>query len=151
MEPNIIDRDSFCVLGIASHVVRGAETPDTFQKIWENFESFREQIEPHSIDHSYYGISFPSSEGEIFDYIAGMSVKNVNPVPKGLEIREVPQGKYAVFDCAIKNVSATYRYIFGEWLPRSSYRLKTNAPSFEQYPPRDLRSTSVQLHIPIDV
>lgn len=151
MEPDILDRASFKVLGTVSRMVRGTETPEIFQKIWEEFESHGDQIEPYSTDRSYYGISFPDAEEGIFYYIAGMAVENVEIITAGLEIHEIPEGRYAVFECSIQDIGNTYRYIFSEWLPRSPYLLRSTAPSFEQYPSRESGSALVQIHIPIDV
>ena len=74
MEPRILERGAFDVLGVVSRVARGTETPEMFRAIWERFESLRTSIEPRSSDRMYYGISFPAAEEGFFHYLAGMAV-----------------------------------------------------------------------------
>ena len=54
-----------------------------------------------------------------------MQVDNLNEVPEGLDVLILPKGLYAVFVYKGKpsEVSHTYRYIYGSWLPDSPYVL----------------------------
>lgn len=67
-----------------------------------------------------------------FRKYALVEVKNYDFVPKGFAKFEIPAGEYAVF--IHKGISAdfykTSQYIFGEWLPKSDYKL-AEKPHFE--------------------
>jgi len=53
----------------------------------------------------------------VTEYLAGMVVAAGTPPPEGLEARTVPGGEYAVFECPVDAIGATYQYIFSVWLP----------------------------------
>jgi predicted transcriptional regulator YdeE len=149
-EPDIVDRAAFVVAGTATRVVRGTESPEKFREIWETFEARREGLEPLSPDGAYYGVSIPGADPGIFEHLAGMAIRKAAEPPQGLEVREIPAARYAVFECPLQAIGETYRQIFGQWLPRSGYEMKPGAPSFEQYPPREQGTGSVRIHVPIE-
>ena len=91
------------------------------------------------------------------DYLAGMAVfgvADVEDVPAGLTLREVPASRYATFECTVKTISDTYDRIFGEWLKANPYpRPRQGSPKadFERYPPAtDSGDTPVLLHIALE-
>ena len=149
MEPKILDRDSFLVVGTSTRVSQENETSDYYTTIWKEFELRRSEVEPHSVDRAYYGLSFSGAEEGAFEYIAGMSVKDVRFIPRGLVVREVPAARYVVFPCPLNAIGETYRYIFREWLPGSPLALSITAPVFEQYPPVGEENSPVLIHVPI--
>jgi AraC family transcriptional regulator len=149
MEPKILDRDSFLVIGTATRVTQENETSDYYTTIWQEFELRRGEVEPHSVDRAFYGLSFSGAEEGAFEYIAGMSVKDIPDIPRGLVIREVPAARYVVFPCPLTAIGETYRYIFREWLPGSPLALSITAPVFEQYPPVGEEASPVLIHVPI--
>ena len=149
MEPRVLDRDSFLVIGTATRVTRENETGDYYTSIWRAFEQRRGEVEPHSVDRAFYGISFSGAEEGAFEYIAGMSVKALPIIPSGLVAREVPAARYAVFPCPLTEIGETYRYIFREWLPGSPLSLSVTAPVFEQYPPVGEEGEPILIHVPI--
>jgi AraC family transcriptional regulator len=67
-----------------------------------------------------------------FEKWAAVEVENFDAVPEGMETFTLPGGLYAVF--AHKGGPAKgpeiFRYIFGEWLPKSGYT-SDNRPQFE--------------------
>jgi predicted transcriptional regulator YdeE len=68
--------------------------------------------------------------------------------PGELEVRTIPGGQFAVFECPVQAIGATYQYIFTVWLPSAAFQLDAALPSFEEYP----ESTSdqpVRIHIPV--
>ncbi len=149
MEPKILDRDSFLVIGTSTRVTQENETSDYYTTIWKEFESRRKEVEPHSVDRAFYGLSFSGADEGAFEYIAGMSVKDIQVVPLGLVVREVPAARYVVFPCPLNAIGETYRYIFREWLPGSPLALSISAPVFEQYPPVGEENNPVLIHVPI--
>lgn len=150
-EPKITQRDEFLVMGTLTRIAPGTESGEQFAAIWNGFEERREQIESHSTDKKYYGVSFATSEAGRFDYVAGMAVTPVENIPDGLVVRQVPAATYAVFACPVQSIGQTYGYIFGEWRSNSRYQIDNSAPSFEQYPPAADAQSPVLIHIPVRV
>jgi predicted transcriptional regulator YdeE len=149
MEHKMLDRDSFLVIGTATRVTQENETSDYYTTIWKEFELRRGEVEPHSVDNAFYGLSFSGMDEGAFEYIAGMAVKDIPLVPRGLVAREVPAARYVVFSCPLTAIGETYRYIFREWLPGSPLSLNVTAPVFEQYPPVGEEASPVLIHVPI--
>lgn len=149
MKPRISVRPAFRVFGTLTRVMRGEETPELFGTIWSEFESHRNEIESLSTDQFYYGVSLPTAEQGIIEYLAGMAVPEDAAVPRAMEGRMVPSAEYAVFECSVTRIGETYRHIFTEWLPASEYALDVLAPSFEQYPPAGEQPRHVLIHIPV--
>ena len=88
------------------------------------------------------------------DYLAGMLVGNMDEVPEDLTLRIIPASKYAVFECAVKEISDVYNWIFHEWIKTAPHkRPGEGSPKadFECYPPgTDSGDTMVKLHIALE-
>lgn len=149
MEPRILHVDGFMIMGTVTRITMGSESIEEFRSIWNDFESWHEQIKMHSTDQCYYGMSFATEQEGVIDYVAGMAVKEIETVPDGLMLREIPDAYYAVFACTVKTIGDTYRHIFSEWLPASKNQLDASAPTFEKYPPAGDTKSPVLIHIPI--
>jgi predicted transcriptional regulator YdeE len=148
VEPKILDRDSFLVLGIQTRITPEMETHEHFGSIWSSFESHHDRIKPHSTDGAYYGVRFPGGAEGHYDYLAGMAVGKVAE-PEDLVQREVPAARFAVFESPVADIGRTYLQIFRDWLPRSSFKIDASAPVFEQYPPENRPDLPVLIHIPV--
>jgi predicted transcriptional regulator YdeE len=148
MEPKIIRKESFTILGLQERF-----TPDheDHEGIWKRFMNYHIQIQAFSIDGAYYGANFSAEDGQATDYLAAMAVEGVDNVPEGLTLRKVPGSHYAVFECTVKAISDTYDWIFGQWLKTAPYpRPGQSSPKadFKRYPPAtDSGDTPVLLHI----
>ncbi len=149
MEPRILHVNGFMIMGTATRITMDSESVEEFRSIWNDFESWHEQIKLHSTDQCYYGISFATEQEGVIDYVAGMAVKEIETIPEGLILREVPGADYAVFACNTQTIGETYRHIFSEWLPASGHQFDGSAPSFEKYPPAGDTKSPVLIHIPI--
>ena len=149
MEARILYVDRFMIMGTVTRITMGSESIEQFRSIWNDFESWHEQIRLHSTDKCYYGISFGAGQEGVIDYVAGMAVKKMETIPEGLILREVPGADYAVFACTAQTIGETYRHIFSEWLPASGHELDGSAPTFEKYPPAGETESPVLIHIPI--
>ena len=149
MQPKIINRNSFQVMGTLTRITPENENVETFGTIWQQFEAHRHLNMPRSTDQKYYGISFNTGEKGVRDYLAAMAVKNVTATPKELVVREIPAAQYAVFECDVQKIGETYQFIFREWLPNSHYAFSELAPAFEEYPSECDDETPVLIHIPI--
>jgi len=112
---------------------------DKTRLLWKKFGSQRKEITNALCDGSYsiqvYDEGFVRGEFShttLFDKWAGIEVKNMVEVPKGMEILIIPAGKWAVFQ--YQGIpSAFYKmaqYIYEDWLPNSKYQLD-HRPHFE--------------------
>jgi predicted transcriptional regulator YdeE len=151
MEPKIIHKEAFTVLGLQERFI--PENED-HEGIWKRFMKYHDQIQALSIDGAYYGANFNAETGHALDYLAGMAVAGADDVPEGLTLREVPASRYAVFECTVQTISGTYDWIFRQWLKTAPYpRPGKGSPKadFERYPPAtDSGDTPVLLHIALE-
>jgi predicted transcriptional regulator YdeE len=139
---------AFSVLGVAIRVNRGSESPELFGGIWKRFESRRPEIESVATQKVYLGVSFPTGDEAVTEYLAGMRVAPDTPAPEGLEVRRVSGGEYAVFDCPLDAIGATWQHAFTVWLPNAAVQFDAGRAPFEEYP-EETRELPVRLHIPI--
>ena len=151
MEPKIVNRAAFTVLGLQERFSQGQED---FEGIWKRFMRYHDQIQAFSTDGAYYGANFAAEAGKQMGYLAGMAVTGVQDVPEGLTLRKVPGSRYAVFECTVETISDTYDWIFDQWLKTAPYaRPDENSPKadFERCPPgTDSGDTTVLLHIALE-
>jgi predicted transcriptional regulator YdeE len=148
MTPRRAPRDTFAVLGVASRIRRGSESPELFGSIWKAFESRRQEIASVAMQKVYFGVSFPTDEERVTEYLAGMMVPAGTPSPEGLEVRTVAGGQYAVFECPVEAIGATYQHVFGVWLPSAAVQFDAGRAPFEEYP-ENAPELPVRLHIPV--
>ena len=112
--------------------------------------SYHDQIQPLSVDQSYYGVYLGTDHAKPLDYLAGMAVEDVDAVPECLVVRELPAAQYAVFECMLKTLGPTYGTIWKEWLPSSPYELDVAAFGFDFYPPNTTSGDSpMHIYFPI--
>ena len=148
MTPRMTTCGTFAVLGVASRIRRGSESPELFGRIWKTFESRRQEIESVATRQVYGGVNFPTDEEGVTEYLAGMMVPAGTPSPEGLEARTVPGGQYAVFECPVDAIGATYQHVFGAWLPTAAAQFDAGRAPFEEYP-ENTPQQPVRLHIPV--
>jgi AraC family transcriptional regulator len=87
-----------------------------------------------------------------FEKWAAVEVKDFSKVPGGMETCTLQEGRYAIFHYKGASTDpAIYQYIFGAWLPNSTYCLD-NRPHFEilgdKYKNADPDSEE-QIYIPV--
>jgi predicted transcriptional regulator YdeE len=148
MTPRMTTCETFSVLGVASRIARGSESPGLFGGIWRMFESRRQEIECVATQTVYLGVSFPTDDERVTEYLAGMRVAPGTPAPEGLEARKVTGGEYAVFECPLDAIGATYQQVFTAWLPNAAVQFDAGRAPFEEYPEKTPEQP-VRLHIPV--
>jgi len=148
MTPRMTTCGAFAVLGVARRIDRGSESPELFARIWRTFESRRREIESVATQPTYFGVSLPTDDERVTEYVAGMSIAPDTLAPEGLETRTVQGGEYAVFECSVDAIGDTYQHVFTTWLPGATVQFDNGRPSFEQYP-ENLAEKPVRLHIPV--
>lgn len=132
MEPKIVHREAFTVMGIAGHFASAGED---FGPLWQEYMAFHDQIEAQSTGKGHYGVYLGADHSGPIDYLAGMAVGDVVDAPEGVETREVPEATYAVFGCSFQELGPTYGYIWGEWLQSSAYAQDAFRLGFDYFPP----------------
>lgn len=121
-----------------------------FGAFWENeFMPHHEAICALSSDGAYYGVWLPHHGDGIPDYVAGMAVPGNAPVPVGVIVRQVPASGYAVFECTMQTIGASYDHIYHTWLPSSALEFMPGRADFEYYPPQGATDMSPAIYIPI--
>jgi predicted transcriptional regulator YdeE len=149
MTPRMTTCGTFSVLGVVSRISRGSESPELFGRIWKTFESRRREIDSVATRRLYFGVSFPTDDDGVTEYLAGMTVAAGTPPPDGLEARTISGGQYAVFECPVDAIGATYQHVFNVWLPNASVHFDAVRAPFEEYPSENTPDQPVRLHIPV--
>ncbi len=105
-------------------------------ELWSSFMPRRKEI-LNPIGTDLYNIqinpeNFDFSPDMPFIKWAVVPVSNFDSVPEGMEVLEIPQGLYAVFNYKgdQSKVAAFFNSIYSEWLPASGYELGIH-PQFE--------------------
>jgi AraC family transcriptional regulator len=105
-------------------------------ELWSSFMPRRKEI-LNAIGTDLYNIQinpidFDFNPNIPFIKWAAVAVSNFDFIPDGMEVLEIPQGLYAVFNYKgdQNNVAAFFNGIYTEWLPASGYQLG-NHPQFE--------------------
>lgn len=143
MQPKIVNRGSFAVMGVVGHFTSAAEN---FGPLWNTYMQFHEQIEQLGTSEGHYGIYLGADHSKPIDYLAGMAVDTIEGAPEGTEVREIRAAQYAVFSCVLK----TYGYIWQEWLATSSYQQDTTKLGFDYFPPGTTDGPSlIEIWLPV--
>jgi predicted transcriptional regulator YdeE len=148
MDPKIVDRDAFKVMGVIGHFDSVAED---HSPLWEkDFMMFHDQIKSLSTGAGYYGVYLGADHTKPMDILAGMVVQDAAGAPAGVEVREVPAATYAVFECLFQEIGSTYGYIWDEWLESSAYEQDMTKLGFDYYPPATTDGSSpMEIWLPI--
>jgi predicted transcriptional regulator YdeE len=148
MDPKIVDRDAFKVMGVIGHFDSVAED---HSPLWEkDFMMFHDQIKSLSTGAGYYGVYLGADHTKPMDILAGMVVQDAAGAPAGVEVREVPAATYAVFECLFQEIGSTYGYIWDEWLESSAYEQDMAKLGFDYYPPATTDGSSpMEIWLPI--
>ena len=130
MEPRIVARPAFTVVGIGS---RSRHEQGDIPALWDRFNARRGEV--RALGPGAYGVE----------------VDPTVPVPEGMARWEVPAQAYAVFTCTLATLRQEYDRLEHVWLPRSGYR-RAVGPEFEYYgaefhPGHD--DSPVSVYIPI--
>lgn len=126
MNPEIIERDEFIVVGIRTVLEMGAQTTGT---LWKD-QFLPRHHELKDADHRYYGVFniLPhDSKGGRFEYVAGV-VGSLESIPNGMVGWQIPAGKYAQSQATgLSGISQICRDLITDWLPDSGYSLTASA------------------------
>lgn len=132
LEPKIVRREAFAVMGVVGHFASAAED---FGPLWDEYMGHHDAIAALSVDEGHYGVYLGADHTVPIDYMAGMAVAAVTRAPAGVTVLEVPPALYAVFACSFRAIGQTYGHIWDEWLRSSAYEQDRSAHGFDYFPP----------------
>lgn len=148
MEYKLINKDQFIIIGVKKRIK--SEIP-YFTEVWNEFMENYDKVKDNSIDDGFYGLNDAPNENNIQDYIAGIAVDDsYQNSASTFTIHIQPSSLYAVFECSVNNIGATYLKIFSEWNDGQYKVNDRNIPCFEYYPPNTMKADDkVLIHIPV--
>jgi len=129
------------------------QSPNGIPDQWSRFSPYLGNI-PKQVGKVAYGVCYNFDSEGIFDYMAGVEVKDASDLSGELKNLKVPAQKYAVFTHKehIASIRATYTAIWSNWFPESGHKAAT-APNFERYGPEFNPTTGtggLEIWIPIE-
>lgn len=128
MNPEIVERDEFIVVGIRT--VLDIDATDT-GNLWRD-EFLPRRHELKKADNRYYGvfnIILPPNESKDsrFEYVAGV-IGSLESIPNGMVGWLIPAGTYAQVEAVgVAGINKTCRDLIADWLPDSGYSLTQSA------------------------
>lgn len=150
MEPRIIHRDPFVVVGLH---YRGNPQEGELPRLWQAFGPREHEIKGIVNDRVTYGLSanLDQNTGE-FDYLAGLEAESGHALPEAMVAWEVPGGTYAVSTCTLATIVQTFDHAYGTWLPQSGY-VRGDGPDLEAYQMFEGNDSdeTFELYIPIRI
>ncbi|MCA6079109.1 GyrI-like domain-containing protein [Fulvivirga sedimenti] len=136
-EPRIAHFNETHLVGMRTHMTLGENKTG---ELWQSFMPRLSEIDrvPDSglFSVQIYPEGFSMNSGSVpFEKWAAAPVNNAN-LPEGMEELIIPSGLYAVFlhHGPANTFHNTLQFIFGRWLPSSTYMLDQR-PQFEIMPP----------------
>lgn len=146
MKPRIVHKSVFTIAGVTATGMPGQLN---YSEIWDKgYMPFDPALKTLRLEDGYFGATF--NEHGTYVYLAGVAIREGVPLPPGVETRRVPAARYAVFDCALDQIGATWKEAYENWLPTSVFVLDNIGSDFEFYPPVGSDGAQVvQIHIPV--
>jgi predicted transcriptional regulator YdeE len=132
LQPAMADRDAFWVLGIQE---RANPMQMDYTAFWGRFMAREPELRSLVTGPDGYGVYFPTGEEGLVDVFGGLPVPPGTEALEGMVVREVPGGHYAVFECTMQTIGATWQAIYGEWAPTSGHEIDHSQPCFEHFAP----------------
>jgi AraC family transcriptional regulator len=107
----------------------GARIPLQWQRFTPHIGNVPGQVGPVG-----YGVCTNMDDSGNFEYLSGVEVASFDGVPEDLARIRLPARRYVVFTHRghIADIRATFKAIFGTWLPQSGHEI-ADAPDFERY------------------
>lgn len=128
--PEIRDRAAFRVAGLVRRIRHDgkAAIPDLWTAFAPHIGAVAEQA-----GHAAYGLCLPGGDATAFDYMAGVEVRP-GAAPDGLEIRDMPAARYAVFEHEghVSEIRHSFAAIFDHGLTDAGLEPATTG-EFEYY------------------
>jgi AraC family transcriptional regulator len=143
------------LVGVKVTTSLATDRPESY---WRPFKMRLSEID-NALTEQFFSVSImdmrsgPFTPTTEFEKWAAVEVSNITSVPVGMEVLEIPSGKYAVFvyKGLAKDFPDTARFIYGQWIPNSGHEID-NRPHFmvmgKDYRPDDPNATEL-VYVPI--
>lgn len=146
LQPRLMNLPAFAMLG---HKILTQPASPEIPQLWANFRP-SELADYNAEPKVTYGLMQMDLATGILTYMAGVTTR-LSITPAGFERWEFAANDYAVFEATLSTISQTFDYIYGSWLPNSSFQRGTG-PDFERYgplfDPQNPNST-LEIYIPV--
>ena len=131
-EPIIMDKEEQIIVGfgveVPSPLIKNINVCKLVSSYWVTLYEKEKEIS-NKIPNTYYGLCISDSGNfteDTLTYIAGVPVTAVDKFPEGMYPYTVPKQKVALFeivsDLNADRLKKTIDYIYGYWLPNSTYK-----------------------------
>ena len=147
MEPSIVDRESFILVGIQTWI--DPETADHEAILDEQYRPHEQKARAVASEPGFYGSYFASRGPGQIGYMVGVAAQDGTEAPDGLMALPIPAARYAVFEFPRADIGRMWDYIHGEWLPGSDEYSLASSPVFEYYPKSNTTETRLAIWIPV--
>ncbi|MCB0356912.1 MAG: GyrI-like domain-containing protein, partial [Bdellovibrionales bacterium] len=140
MKPSLVESQDLHLIGFKKPF-RGvfdenSNNQEVIPKLWQELVARMDEIPNKKSDYLYGVIECNLMDGaDTLEYMAAVAVENFKEVPVGMTAFTFTAGKIAKFSHigSPSEIDKTVKYIFGTWLPQSSYKLREGL-ELEIYP-----------------
>ncbi|MBY0359866.1 MAG: AraC family transcriptional regulator [Candidatus Obscuribacterales bacterium] len=164
LTPRFEEKGPWLVVGLGGSYSEEKENVNEIGLLWQKFlERKHELVSEQNCSELSFGVcmashpQIPLETGKTFVYIAGVPIKEVDKLPKGMVSCTIPKAKYAVFTHkgSLEKLPHTLRYIWGTWIPQNIKDYKhVNGPDFEIYDKRfklDSEESEFDICVPLEI
>ncbi|QCK16598.1 GyrI-like domain-containing protein [Mangrovivirga cuniculi] len=134
MKPEIKSLSAKTLLGLKTKMsIANNSTGELWARFIPLSKEIKNKVSSDKISLQIYPKDFFKNFSPVTDFEkwAGVFVEGKNVWNKELDVLEIPEGKYAVFNYkGLAGDSKIFQYIYGEWLPQSGFNLDQR-PHFE--------------------
>jgi len=146
MKYQLIELKPTKVIGM---VYRGANSKGEIPEMWNVFNVRFKDIKNPDLT-KFYGLCYDFSMDGGMAYMAGLGVDTVEEIPNGMEVQEIPGGKYAVFTFTehISKIGAFWDEIYKVGLKENNLE-PLNSMTLELYDERFQLNGECDIYIPV--
>jgi AraC family transcriptional regulator len=147
MALEIVERPAATVIGLS--ILTQPMSPE-IPALWPKFVARIPDIPGQTEPRVTYGVMQSDAAMQALHYMACVAVRAGEAAPPGMEVRELPAGRYAVFRYPLARLGEGFGEVFGRL--RSSDYEQAAGPLFERYgeafDPADPQSM-VEIQVPV--
>ena len=146
MKAQVISLKSAKVIGM---VYKGKNQSGEIPAMWEIFNKRYMEIK-NSDMRVFYGLCYGYESNGDFSYMAGLAVDPISEIPNGMEVVELPAGKYAAFTFKdhISKIGEFWDAIYKIYLPENDLK-PLPGMTFELYDDRFQLNGECDIYIPV--
>jgi AraC family transcriptional regulator len=139
LSPKIVHKAAFKVIGMSC---RTTMQDNIIPQLWDDFNNRCHEMQNTVVPNTCLGLCMSEPNVEMtentpFIYLAGVEVSSTDIIPEGMEVKELAESDYAVFEHhgSLDTLGQTYDAIYNNWMPEAKYTQDKNY-DFEVYDDR---------------